>query len=110
MRCNDGCACLQMGGAASKPADIASLASSAVDYQPPLGPPNPVSLLLPVIRWLCKDSFTAPCLSPFLWHTNAPHSYFVMRALCVQRCIGLPALSVVRLSYPAEESTNVRGP
>ena len=70
-----------MGGAASKPADIASLASSAVDYQPPLGPPNPVSLLLPVIRWLCKDSFTAPCLSPFLWHTNAPHSYSVMSCI-----------------------------
>ena len=52
MRGNDNCTCLQMGGAASKPADIARLASSAVDFQPPLGPPNPVSLLLlhPVIN------------------------------------------------------------
>lgn len=31
-----------MGGATSKPEDIAKLASSAVDFQPPLGPPNPV--------------------------------------------------------------------
>ena len=31
-----------MGGAASKPEDIAKLASSPVDYQPPLGPPNPL--------------------------------------------------------------------
>ncbi|CAK0779339.1 hypothetical protein CVIRNUC_004748 [Coccomyxa viridis] len=35
-----------MGGAASKPADIASLASSAVEYQPPLGPPNPENPLV----------------------------------------------------------------
>ena len=82
MRCNDGCACLQMGGAASKPADIASLASSAVEYQPPLGPPNPVSLQLPFIRWLCRDVYTAPCLSPFLWRTKTSPRLFPGEVCC----------------------------
>lgn len=34
---------MSMGGAASKPEDVAKLASMKVDFAPPLGAPNPVS-------------------------------------------------------------------
>ena len=74
MRCNDGCACLQMGGAASKPADIASLASSAVEYQPPLGPPNPVSLQLPFIRWLGRCLHSSLLITLPVAHQYSPQA------------------------------------
>ena len=45
-----------MGGAASKPEDIAKLASSAVDFQPPLGPPNPVRFQFSLVYLPCKPS------------------------------------------------------
>lgn len=33
---------MSMGGAGSKPEDVAKIATIKVDYSPPLGPPNPV--------------------------------------------------------------------
>lgn len=36
---------MSMGGAGSKPEDVAKLATQKINYSPPLGAPNPVNLL-----------------------------------------------------------------
>ena len=51
---------MSMGGAGSKPEDVAKIATMKVDYSPPLGPPNPVRNSMYVSRDISILIFKVP--------------------------------------------------
>lgn len=49
-----------MGQGGSKPEDVAQMAKMVVDYKPPLGAPNPVSVVARCEHRLCAPAAPTP--------------------------------------------------